>query len=221
MSLEKPSIVRLFDDLADKIHRQYETIGIDFSVSSALRTLSEMSHEMRHLPSYSGKSTITLKFPSWTQICSFTKTYSIYMFEKMQKVKSYIINIGLTCWLLDVGELNKTLRNSILFLNTLLYFQGSNLIGQINILMTFLNLVKNLCGQWLPDMWHKGATKKKRLFFLFMLCQAFHFISVQHVKCTSVALRSGDWLECCRTCHVFTFKSPQLLLQHALDLFAP
>uniref|UniRef100_A0A8C9XIR4 Proteasome activator subunit 4 n=1 Tax=Sander lucioperca TaxID=283035 RepID=A0A8C9XIR4_SANLU len=26
MSLEKPSIVRLFDDLADKIHRQYETI---------------------------------------------------------------------------------------------------------------------------------------------------------------------------------------------------
>lgn len=32
MSLEKPSIVRLFDDLADKVHRQYETIGIDFSV---------------------------------------------------------------------------------------------------------------------------------------------------------------------------------------------
>lgn len=34
MSLEKPSIVRLFDDLADKIHRQYETIGINFSVSN-------------------------------------------------------------------------------------------------------------------------------------------------------------------------------------------
>lgn len=34
MSLEKPSIVRLFDDLADKIHRQYETIGIDFSIPS-------------------------------------------------------------------------------------------------------------------------------------------------------------------------------------------
>ncbi|KAK7140459.1 hypothetical protein R3I94_012924 [Phoxinus phoxinus] len=32
MSLEKPSIVRLFDDLADKIHRQYETIGFDFSI---------------------------------------------------------------------------------------------------------------------------------------------------------------------------------------------
>uniref|UniRef100_A0A4W6E6W0 Proteasome activator subunit 4 n=1 Tax=Lates calcarifer TaxID=8187 RepID=A0A4W6E6W0_LATCA len=32
MSLEKPSIVRLFDDLADKIHRQYETIGTDFSI---------------------------------------------------------------------------------------------------------------------------------------------------------------------------------------------
>lgn len=35
MSLEKPSIVRLFDDLADKVHRQYETIGIDFSVRKA------------------------------------------------------------------------------------------------------------------------------------------------------------------------------------------
>ncbi|XP_054654643.1 proteasome activator complex subunit 4A [Dunckerocampus dactyliophorus] len=32
MSLEKPSIVRLFDDLADKVHRQYETIGINFSI---------------------------------------------------------------------------------------------------------------------------------------------------------------------------------------------
>uniref|UniRef100_A0A8C8I491 Uncharacterized protein n=1 Tax=Oncorhynchus tshawytscha TaxID=74940 RepID=A0A8C8I491_ONCTS len=32
MSLEKPSIVRLFDDLADKVHRQYETIGIHFAV---------------------------------------------------------------------------------------------------------------------------------------------------------------------------------------------
>ncbi|KAJ7404837.1 hypothetical protein WISP_143263 [Willisornis vidua] len=32
MSLEKPSIVRLFDDLAEKIHRQYETIGLDFAV---------------------------------------------------------------------------------------------------------------------------------------------------------------------------------------------
>ncbi|KAB1266874.1 Proteasome activator complex subunit 4 [Camelus dromedarius] len=31
MSLEKPSIVRLFDDLAEKIHRQYETIGLDFT----------------------------------------------------------------------------------------------------------------------------------------------------------------------------------------------
>ncbi|KAM3863185.1 LOW QUALITY PROTEIN: proteasome activator complex subunit 4A [Diretmus argenteus] len=32
MSLEKPSIVRLFDDLADKVHRQYESIGIDLSI---------------------------------------------------------------------------------------------------------------------------------------------------------------------------------------------
>ncbi|XP_030051703.1 proteasome activator complex subunit 4 isoform X1 [Microcaecilia unicolor] len=33
MSLEKPSIVRLFDDLAEKVHRQYETIGLDFAVT--------------------------------------------------------------------------------------------------------------------------------------------------------------------------------------------
>uniref|UniRef100_A0A672S8A5 Proteasome activator subunit 4 n=1 Tax=Sinocyclocheilus grahami TaxID=75366 RepID=A0A672S8A5_SINGR len=32
MSLEKSSVVRLFDDLADKIHCQYETIGVDFSI---------------------------------------------------------------------------------------------------------------------------------------------------------------------------------------------
>lgn len=38
MSLEKPSIVRLFDDLADKIHRQYETIGIDFSVRATVNS---------------------------------------------------------------------------------------------------------------------------------------------------------------------------------------
>uniref|UniRef100_A0A3Q3IVD1 Proteasome activator Blm10 mid region domain-containing protein n=1 Tax=Monopterus albus TaxID=43700 RepID=A0A3Q3IVD1_MONAL len=41
MSLEKPSIVRLFDDLADKIHRQYETIGIDFSVRITLTALPQ------------------------------------------------------------------------------------------------------------------------------------------------------------------------------------
>lgn len=35
MSLEKPSVVRLFDDLADKVHRQYETIGLDFAVRAS------------------------------------------------------------------------------------------------------------------------------------------------------------------------------------------
>uniref|UniRef100_A0A8D3A4C1 Proteasome activator subunit 4 n=1 Tax=Scophthalmus maximus TaxID=52904 RepID=A0A8D3A4C1_SCOMX len=44
MSLEKPSIVRLFDDLADKIHRQYETIGMDFSVRKTLRSPTQMEH---------------------------------------------------------------------------------------------------------------------------------------------------------------------------------
>uniref|UniRef100_A0AAQ5XCN0 Proteasome activator Blm10 mid region domain-containing protein n=1 Tax=Amphiprion ocellaris TaxID=80972 RepID=A0AAQ5XCN0_AMPOC len=41
MSLEKPSIVRLFDDLADKIHRQYETIGIDFSIPDECCTVAK------------------------------------------------------------------------------------------------------------------------------------------------------------------------------------
>uniref|UniRef100_A0AAY4C4F7 Proteasome activator subunit 4 n=1 Tax=Denticeps clupeoides TaxID=299321 RepID=A0AAY4C4F7_9TELE len=40
MSLEKPSIVRLFDDLADKVHRQYETIGIDFSIPESCRAVA-------------------------------------------------------------------------------------------------------------------------------------------------------------------------------------
>ncbi|KAF3842217.1 hypothetical protein F7725_024168 [Dissostichus mawsoni] len=41
MSLEKPSIVRLFDDLADKIHRQYETIGIDFAIEGECSTVAK------------------------------------------------------------------------------------------------------------------------------------------------------------------------------------
>ncbi|XP_063047941.1 proteasome activator complex subunit 4A [Engraulis encrasicolus] len=40
MSLEKPSIVRLFDDIADKIHRHYETIGIDFAVADSCRSVA-------------------------------------------------------------------------------------------------------------------------------------------------------------------------------------
>uniref|UniRef100_A0A671S4I9 Proteasome activator complex subunit 4B-like n=1 Tax=Sinocyclocheilus anshuiensis TaxID=1608454 RepID=A0A671S4I9_9TELE len=56
MSLEKPSIVRLFDDLADKVHRQYETIGIDFTVSSVacfeleqgLALQQDKNHEAHH-----------------------------------------------------------------------------------------------------------------------------------------------------------------------------
>ncbi len=48
MSLEKSSVVRLFDDLADKIHRQYETIGIDFTVSSANSSLNEGETPIKH-----------------------------------------------------------------------------------------------------------------------------------------------------------------------------
>ncbi|XP_028809979.1 proteasome activator complex subunit 4B isoform X2 [Denticeps clupeoides] len=48
MSLEKPSIVRLFDDLADKVHRQYETIGIDFTVPDRIVQLGNHLTESRH-----------------------------------------------------------------------------------------------------------------------------------------------------------------------------
>ncbi len=48
MSLEKSSVVRLVDDLADKIHRQYETIGIEFSVSSANSSLNEGETLTKH-----------------------------------------------------------------------------------------------------------------------------------------------------------------------------
>ncbi|EPY88734.1 hypothetical protein CB1_000157005 [Camelus ferus] len=41
MSLEKPSIVRLFDDLAEKIHRQYETIGLDFTIMPSSEEIKE------------------------------------------------------------------------------------------------------------------------------------------------------------------------------------
>lgn len=34
MSLEKPSIGRLLDDIVDRIHRQHDTIGIYFTVSN-------------------------------------------------------------------------------------------------------------------------------------------------------------------------------------------
>lgn len=35
MSLEKPSVAHLLDDIIDRIHRQHDTIGIHFTVSSA------------------------------------------------------------------------------------------------------------------------------------------------------------------------------------------
>ncbi|XP_064173886.1 proteasome activator complex subunit 4A isoform X1 [Anguilla rostrata] len=57
MSLEKPSIVRLFDDLADKVHRQYETIGLDF-------TIPESSLVIAALLTKSGGPSHNLPFPS-------------------------------------------------------------------------------------------------------------------------------------------------------------
>lgn len=35
VSLEEPSLARLLDDIIDRIHRQHDTVGIYFTVSSA------------------------------------------------------------------------------------------------------------------------------------------------------------------------------------------
>ncbi|PKU42955.1 proteasome activator complex subunit 4 [Limosa lapponica baueri] len=48
MSLEKPSIVRLFDDLAEKIHRQYETIGLDFAVPEKCIEVAVLLQKSEH-----------------------------------------------------------------------------------------------------------------------------------------------------------------------------
>ncbi|EGV92976.1 Proteasome activator complex subunit 4 [Cricetulus griseus] len=48
MSLEKPSIVRLFDDLAEKIHRQYETIGLDFTIPKPCAAIAELLEQSKN-----------------------------------------------------------------------------------------------------------------------------------------------------------------------------
>ncbi|XP_065785365.1 proteasome activator complex subunit 4 isoform X1 [Muntiacus reevesi] len=48
MSLEKPSIVRLFDDLAEKIHRQYETIGLDFTIPKSCFGIAELLQQSKN-----------------------------------------------------------------------------------------------------------------------------------------------------------------------------
>uniref|UniRef100_A0A2K5ZD33 Proteasome activator subunit 4 n=1 Tax=Mandrillus leucophaeus TaxID=9568 RepID=A0A2K5ZD33_MANLE len=48
MSLEKPSIVRLFDDLAEKIHRQYETIGLDFTIPKSCVEIAELLQQSKN-----------------------------------------------------------------------------------------------------------------------------------------------------------------------------
>lgn len=48
MSLEKPSIVRLFDDLAEKIHRQYETIGLDFKIPEPCVEIAELLQQSKN-----------------------------------------------------------------------------------------------------------------------------------------------------------------------------
>ncbi|XP_039595074.1 proteasome activator complex subunit 4A isoform X2 [Polypterus senegalus] len=89
MSLEKPSIVRLFDDLADKIHRQYETIGLDFNVPEraiviAAQILKSKSPHLDLLP------------PSVDEVENGNQQYRLKNKEAEQKYEK-LINCLLDC----------------------------------------------------------------------------------------------------------------------------
>ncbi|TRY87903.1 hypothetical protein DNTS_003218, partial [Danionella cerebrum] len=57
MSLEKPSMVRLFDGLVDKVHHCYETIGIDFTVPEGAVALGKSITSSSHPTPYKGTPT--------------------------------------------------------------------------------------------------------------------------------------------------------------------
>ncbi|XP_069464332.1 proteasome activator complex subunit 4 isoform X2 [Ambystoma mexicanum] len=60
MSLEKPSIVRLFDELAERIQRQFETIGLDFAIPDTCVEIAaqiQMSNVQTDVPTLSSEET--------------------------------------------------------------------------------------------------------------------------------------------------------------------
>ncbi|XP_046888598.1 proteasome activator complex subunit 4B-like [Hypomesus transpacificus] len=62
MTLEKPSIGRLLDDITDKIHRQHETIGLHFTVSdSCVETANEIFASQIPAPSLEAPTKQELK----------------------------------------------------------------------------------------------------------------------------------------------------------------
>ncbi|KAM4771368.1 proteasome activator complex subunit 4 [Rhinophrynus dorsalis] len=89
MSLDKPSIVRLFDDLAEKIHRQYETIGLDFSVP-------EKSVELAVLLQQSNYPSTNSLLPQPEEICLAIKRQEEKNAESLQNYVR-LVNALLDC----------------------------------------------------------------------------------------------------------------------------
>uniref|UniRef100_A0A8B9HCU2 Proteasome activator subunit 4b n=1 Tax=Astyanax mexicanus TaxID=7994 RepID=A0A8B9HCU2_ASTMX len=89
MSLEKPSIVRLFDDLADKVHRQYETIGIDF-------TMPQSTLELGLKISQSGNPAPSINLPSEQEL---EKGLTLQQAKNLDAVQKYekLVNDLLDC----------------------------------------------------------------------------------------------------------------------------
>uniref|UniRef100_W5L008 Proteasome activator subunit 4b n=1 Tax=Astyanax mexicanus TaxID=7994 RepID=W5L008_ASTMX len=89
MSLEKPSIVRLFDDLADKVHRQYETIGIDF-------TMPQSTLELGLKISQSGNPAPSINLPSEQEL---EKGLTLQQAKNLDAVQKYekLVNDLLEC----------------------------------------------------------------------------------------------------------------------------
>ncbi|KAJ8248283.1 hypothetical protein GJAV_G00240340 [Gymnothorax javanicus] len=86
MSLEKPSVVRLFDDLADKVHRQYETIGIDF-------TIPESSLTVAALMTRSERPVHNLPSPSEQEMEEGAQRQQARNQESMQKYEKLIMEL--------------------------------------------------------------------------------------------------------------------------------
>ncbi|XP_063300040.1 proteasome activator complex subunit 4 [Pelobates fuscus] len=89
MSLEKPSIVRLFDDLAERIHRQYETIGLDFSIPESCVHVGILLQQSKGLPTNS-------QLPPPDEVCLAIKRQEDKNSESLQKYER-LVNTLLDC----------------------------------------------------------------------------------------------------------------------------
>ncbi|KAJ8385476.1 hypothetical protein AAFF_G00185720 [Aldrovandia affinis] len=86
MSLEKPSVVRLFDDLADKVHRQYETIGLDFTIPESCVILAVMLMK-------SGSPAHNLPLPSDQEVEEAARRQQAKNLESVQKYEKLVTEL--------------------------------------------------------------------------------------------------------------------------------